>query len=273
VTEKDGRNVPDILGQQDGERLVREAIEQADQWEPEGAANFGRPIIKFISGRSSIADVLRQITDVLKEAGDCYLRAGQLVILREGHPFGITKATELAGVLSRRVEFAYVSGDVVNCEPLPAKFANTWLNYFDELARLPKINVFTRNPMYTEGYLVVAPGFDVESGIYYAGLHIEPRKENTERLDAMLADFCFKSPSDRTNYIGILLTALLMSQFIGSHPAALFNGNQPELGKSILAQIVSILRTGDPAPTCSYNPNTRSSRSRLAVALKRGRRT
>jgi len=268
VTESDGRDVRDILGQQDGERLV--AIEHADDWEPDGDGIFNRPIIKFTVGKSTVADVLRQITDVLKKAGDCYIRAGQLVVLRDGHPFGITKATELAGVVSRRIEFAYVTDNVVNCDPLPAKFANTWLNNFDELARLPTINVFTRNPMYTHDYRLVAPGFDLETGIYYAGPAIIPKKENTARLNALLTDFCFKSQSDRTNYIGILLTALLMSTFIGSHPAALFNGNQPELGKSILAQIVSILRAGEPAPTCSYNRNDEEFEKSLGSRIKEG---
>jgi hypothetical protein len=269
VKAKDGDDVRDILARQDGEALVREAIAEARLWELE-SAEISRPIVKFFSGRSSVGDLLAQVTNTLADAGDCYMRTGQLVVLRDGHLFTITKATELAGVFSRNVEFAYVEGNKVNCEPLPAKFANTWLNNYDELSRLPAINVFTRNPMYTQGYRLVQPGFDQESGIYYAGPPITPKKESCDRLNELLTDFCWKTPGDRTNYIGILLTALLMSKFIGSHPAALFNGNQPELGKSILAQVISIIRTGEPAPTCSYNRNDEEFEKTLGSRIKEG---
>ena len=68
----------------------------------------------------------------------------------------------------------------------------------------------------------------------------------------------------------MLLTALLVPRFIGSKPAALFNGNQPELGKSILAQIIAILRDGQSAETASYNPNDEEFEKRLGAIVRRG---
>ena len=86
----------------------------------------------------------------------------------------------------------------------------------------------------------------------------------------MLQDFCFKSPADRTNYIGVLLTSVLIPHFIGAKPAALFNGNQPGLGKSILAQVIGILRDGHPTETASYNPNDEEFEKRLGSIVRRG---
>ena len=61
-----------------------------------------------------------------------------------------------------------------------------------------------------------------------------------------------------------------MSRFIGSKPAALFNGNQPELGKSVLAQVVAILRDGQPVETATYNPNDEEFEKRLGSIVRRG---
>jgi len=113
------------------------------------------------------------------------------------------------------------------------------------------------------------PGFDPQSGFYYAGPQIEP-VAGTKHLDALLRDFCWKKPADRTNYLGILLTGLLVSRFIGSKPAALFNGNQPELGKSVLAQILAILRDGQHVETASYNPNDEEFENRIGTIVRRG---
>ena len=85
--------------------------------------------------------------------------------------------------------------------------------------------------------------------------------EGTAHWDTLLRDFCFHTPADRTNFLGILLTAILIPQFIGSKPAALFNGNQPGLGKSILAQILSIVATAIPLRPSHSIRMMRSSRS------------
>ena len=68
----------------------------------------------------------------------------------------------------------------------------------------------------------------------------------------------------------MLLTAILVPRFIGSKPAVLFSGNQPELGKSILAQIIAILRDGHPAETATYNPNDEEFEKRLGAIVRRG---
>jgi hypothetical protein len=98
-------------------------------------------------------------------------------------------------------------------------------------------------------------------------------RHGTPRLNALLKDFCFKSPSDRTNYIAMLLTVILVLRFIGSKPAALFNGNQPGLGKSILAQIIAILRDGLPAVTATFNPNDEEFEKRLGAIVHSGATT
>ena len=71
----------------------------------------------------------------------------------------------------------------------------------------------------------------------------------------------------------MLLTVVLVPQFIGAKPAVVFNGNQPGLGKSILAQIIAILRDGRPTETATYNPNDEEFEKRLGSIVRRGATT
>jgi hypothetical protein len=65
----------------------------------------------------------------------------------------------------------------------------------------------------------------------------------------------------------------LISHFIGSKPAVLFNGNQPGLGKSTLAQILARIRDGAEASTASYTENDEEFEKRLGSIVKSGATT
>ena len=252
-------------------------VQQADSdgtGEPDGedaetAGADGRPTITVDPQVTPVGDTLHQVTDRLLAAGDCFTRAEQLVVVHDETIMPILSSPELAGFLNQHVEFYFVKGDAGEYKPLPPPYGNTWLNQHVERGRLPVVKLFSRNPVYTDDWRLVAPGFDPKSGIYYAGPAVEAGN-STEHLDTLLQDFCFKTPADRTNYLGMLLTAILVPRFIGSKPAALFNGNQPGLGKTILAQIIAILRDGRPAETATYNPNDEEFEKRLGAIVRRG---
>jgi len=234
------------------------------------AAQDIRPTILVDPANTRVGDTLHQVTDRLLSVGNCFSRAEQLVVINDQQIAPILSAPELAGLLNQYVEFYFVDDEGEGeYKPFPPAYGNTWLYHHLERARFPVIKLFTHNPVYTDDWQLVSPGFDAQSGIYYAGSAIEARN-GTEHLDALLHDFCFKTPADRTNYLGMLLTAMLVPRFIGSKPAALFNGNQPELGKSILAQIIAILRDGQSAETASYNPNDEEFEKRLGAIVRRG---
>lgn len=228
-----------------------------------------RPTIHIDATTTPVGDTLRRVTDCLVGAKDCFIRCEQLVVIHRDSITSILSPPEFAGLLNQHVEFFYVDEEGGEYRPLTPAYGSTWLNQRVERARMPEIKLFTRNPVFTEDWRLVAPGFDAQSGIFYTGQVVEPRN-GTPHLDALLQDFCFKSPADRTNYIGVLLTSVLIPHFIGAKPAALFNGNQPGLGKSILAQVIAILRDGHPTETASYNPNDEEFEKRLGSIVRRG---
>ncbi len=239
---------------------------------PEETRDGARPEIVIDPATTPVARTMCALTDVLIGARECYHRAGQLVRVTGTAIKPVLSAPELAGLLNHHAEVLVVGESGPAYKPLPVNYANTWLNHPGEAARLPAIALFTQNPVFTADWRLVPPGFDPPSGTYYAGPAIEPRA-GTGHLDALLADFCFRTPGDRTNYVGVLLTTILMPHFVGSKPAVLFSGNQPGLGKTILAQVIATLRDGKPAETATYNPNDEEFEKRLGAVVHRGATT
>lgn len=83
------------------------------------------------------------------------------------------------------------------------------------------------------------PGYDPTTGIYYAGPQIECAR-GTQLLDRVLSEFCWKGPVDRVNFIGMLVTGVTMAHWPAKHPMSVFNSNQPGLGKTLLAKVLSL---------------------------------
>ncbi|WP_339907188.1 hypothetical protein [Symmachiella dynata] len=220
-----------------------------------------------------ISLVFDQITDRLVSAGYCFTRADHLVAMRnDGNITTVVDSKGLAGLLSEMAECHFAGGEAGKYKTLPTNYGDTWLHNYHQRKRLPEIKLFTRNPVYTDDWRLITPGFDKPTGFYYAGPEISVR-EGTEYLDKLLHDFCFKTVADRTNFIGMLMTILLVPRFIGSKPALLLNGNQPGLGKSSLAQILAFLRDGEPAQTATYTTNDEEFEKRLGALVYGGATT
>lgn len=228
-----------------------------------------RPAIEIEPSVTPVAETLAQMTTHLLRSGDCYVRAGQLVRIRNDAVLPILSNAELAGLISEFVELRFIDRNGGGFKPLPASYGTTWLHNVRELARLPAISLYTRNPVFTEDWRLVTAGYDSSSGIYCPGPAVEPRS-GTTHLDTLLADFCFRAPADSANYLGMLLTVVLMPRFVGSKPAILFNGNQPGLGKSMLAQILAILRDGRTVGTASYTACDEEFEKRLGAMVRDG---
>ncbi len=248
-----------------------EAIDDGDTVGTEDPAD-GPPTIIVDTTTMPVARTLAETTGILLATNQCYQRAQQLVVVQRGNISPVLDPNELAGLLSQHVEYYFTTTKGGSYKPLPTNYGNTWLNNHEEQSRFPRIQLYTRNPVYTADWEVVAPGYHAASQTYYAGEPV-PCRDSTEHLDELLCDFCFTSPCDRTNYLAMLLTTITMPMFVGAKPAVLFSGNQPGLGKSILAQIIAILRDGHPTVTVSYNPNDEEFEKRLGAVVHRGNTT
>ncbi len=251
-----------------GDGVPEPSLEKRPTVEPDP-----KPVILIDKYEVCLARSLDMITDRLKETGAYFVRAGKLVRIDHSGIFTVLKAEELQGQVSAFAAVRVMTGKHLADVPLPKEYAKTWLHNPLQASRLSQITHFTRNPVYTSDWRISPPGFDASTGIYYAGPRMRARA-GTERLGKLLKDFCFKNEASRTNYVAMLMTAILMPRFIGSHPAALLIGNQPGIGKTILAQILAILRDGQGCVmTASYNPNDEEFEKRLGAIVRSGQTT
>jgi hypothetical protein len=228
-----------------------------------------RPAIAIRPDIQTTAAVMEMITTRMIEAGSFYSRAQQPVMVHGESLVTIDTPQQLAGVLNTICEFQLCDARSERFEPLPVRYATTWLNHPEQIRRLPEITLWTRNPVYTQSWRLVESGYNADTGIYYAGPVIAPR-DGTTHLDRLLRDFCFSSPADRTNYLSLLLSCHLIPRFRESKPAGLFTGNQPGVGKTILAQIIAILRDAHTVETATYLRNDEEFEKRLGSLVRSG---
>jgi hypothetical protein len=128
--------------------------------------------------------------------------------------------------------------------------------------RLPAIRYYARRPTFDGDFVLCAPGWNPGSGILVHGPEIAsvpwewsaaPPGGAVDRLPPrlreLLGEFHWRSDADLVNAVGVLLTGLLVNHFLDvPHPAVIVDGNQPQLGKTLLVQTIAwVLDAIEPA--------------------------
>jgi hypothetical protein len=249
-----GPDIRDYLGGGGtAERLI-EIAEQAEEWANKSIDTQEQGV--FVLDNEADQGVrLRALTERLIATRRIFRRTGRDLVSfdREFKPRhrSVETAEGFAGFVSECMEIRNADG-----KPLvsfPKALATTWLHNEEEHKKLAEIDLLTLIPVYDLTWNLTPPG--LSNGIYYSGNPIEPMK-GTAHLDKLLSDFCFHNPADRTNFVGMLLTCVLMPHFsLVEKPGILLNGNQPGIGKSELAQVLATIKQGSDAATATYNPN------------------
>jgi putative DNA primase/helicase len=115
---------------------------------------------------------------------------------------------------------------------------------------LPTLEAISEVPVLrADGSIIDRPGFDAESGVYFAPTTAFPAVPVEEARDALLAPFCdfpFHTEPDRSAWLASVLTPLSRLAFNGPAPVSLFDANSPGSGKTLLVKGTSIIATGRP---------------------------
>jgi hypothetical protein len=136
----------------------------------------------------------------------------------------------------------------------PGQAASVAVDAPEALVGLRPLRGITSTPMVrADGSLLDAPGYDSASGFLFLpgpGVDVpavpeRPIKRDVERagdlLLDMVQDFPFATPSDRANYLGLLLTPLLRQVAPPSYKLFGIGAHQPASGKSLLAEIAGVI--------------------------------
>ena len=163
----------------------------------------------------------------------------------------------------------------------PAKIANRYL------ARSGNWNVNSLSGLIyaptlrPDGSVLELPGYDEKTGIFYArtGTRFKPLKKDLNKKDALKAlkklsrpfqDFPFTSPEDKSVFLAAILTSLVRPS-IKTAPLYGFSAPTAGSGKTLLANIVSVIATGKQAVVASQGKNNEEERKHLFAKLLQGK--
>jgi hypothetical protein len=130
--------------------------------------------------------------------------------------------------------------------------------------KLPVVDVYATHSVFDDTFKLSGPGYHADSRILVQGPNLCPDvsvlpavpsngprtvaesiNQLPHHLRLMLKDFDWASVVDLINAIGTLLMGLLMNHFIeDGHPAVFVRGNQPAIGKSLLAKVIGMVFDG-----------------------------
>jgi len=134
-----------------------------------------------------------------------------------------------------------------------------------------------------DGSIVLKPGYDERTGLYYApdpNLKIpevpdRPTKREVrkavELLREIFCDFPFIDDASRTNTIATLITPILRPMVHGPVPLALFDKPAAGTGSSLLAEVVALIVTGRDAAMMTAPTHEDEWEKKIASVLIAGR--
>jgi len=147
--------------------------------------------------------------------------------------------------------------DTASQSVVPAKLVNALLTDEDLWHRVPVIQAYARRALFDENFDLRGPGWHPNQGILVHGPDIipanlppvAPQARSVDRLPIHLKrifqDFCWASDADSENALALLLTGLLNNHFVSKpKPIGLIDGNQPEIGKTLLCQVIGQILDG-----------------------------
>jgi len=147
----------------------------------------------------------------------------------------------------------------------------------------PPLDAITRSPgVRPDGTLLLEPGYDPATRLYY---HVDeacvlpPVPEAPSPADVAAAleliwdvfcDFPFVDQASRANTLALLLTPIVRPAIGGPVLLATIDAPMAGTGKSLLADVVSLIATGSPAETLGYPKDEEEMRKKITSALRKG---
>ena len=127
-----------------------------------------------------------------------------------------------------------------------------------------------------DGSLVMTPGYDRKTGIFYSpSIALDPIPDFPTRLDAeaaarlilaLVEQFPFASADDKAVWFSALLTAIARPGIEGPVPGNAFVGNRAGTGKGKLIDCIGVILNNRPVPTTSY-PEDRDEMRKVKTAF------
>ena len=255
----------------------------------------GRPVIRHVAG--DLPEILDQSEAALAKDEHLFSYAGGLarvypaddlkpgVKRHEGalmiHPVTSPLIIELLGRVATHERYDARAGDWRACD-CPKRVAEGLIARAPAYRTIRPLAGFVESPTVTaDCRLIDAPGYDAETGLYFAYASIagyaQPKAKPT-RNDAIraisalrdcLASFPFVDDADRTAMIAGILTAILR-RLLSAAPMFAITAPTPGTGKTLLCETIAIVATARRACVMSLGHDDAEMEKRLTGVLLAG---
>jgi hypothetical protein len=235
-------------------------------------------------------NVLVRATDILVQSGKVFLQGDAIV--QEIDPHDGTGPRLIPLRTGGRVEVGAEDwlANLFICElgrlqfSPPRALVDVLLRAETTVAWLPRVRVYARGPVFDENFVLQGPGWHPEVGILVHGPAIDPVPVTSDDTDGsalnrlpthlrrLLQGFCFTSDADCANAVGFMATGLLANHFIErSKPVGLLDGNQPGVGKTLLARAMGMVLGGTDPRLIHFTPDDEELQKRICATLRDGK--
>jgi len=291
-TESGGADVRDILKQRDGEQLIRRAITDAAPWRAEDyeSSDAGKPEI-IISPNEEV--VATEAVAALSTRLDVFQRGGMLVhIIRDSKPPKGLRRDErcvrilelpqprLREMLASSASWLRFTDDEPKVVHPPQWAVNAVMSRGQWLNVQTLVSIAESPIVLADGSVIESPGYHHDTGIFYIpscdfpGVPAKPSRDNAikarEELLSVVCDFPFASEQHKASWLAYAITPSAIHAFDGPTPLFAIDANTRGSGKSLLADIVSIIHTGGSAAKTSAPSSDEEMRKRLTSFVLEG---
>jgi hypothetical protein len=257
--------------------LVRTIAEEKRRRRKIRPPKTDKAVVDFVQNADRLEDFFDKLINAVLPANRLFAQGEAACFIQSGAGPVLVNERNLSGLLSSLVELRVMQETddgqrMLRYDRVSRDLARAMVHAPAVREQLPTLTRYTRSPVFTADWRYLGtPGFDDESGVYYDGPAVKPR-EGTATLDRLLAGFAWKDETDRSNFIGALLTALTMPHWGNGHPFLAINGNKPGVGKSTLARFLGVIAEGRTPSTVSWIKDDTEFEKQLATRVELGDR-
>ena len=151
--------------------------------------------------------------------------------------------------------------------------------------RLPPLDAIVTAPVFDQDKkLAATPGYHLDAALWYHkpnDFEVPPVSENPSGdevehakallIDELLVDFPFVAQADRAHAIAALLLPFVRRLIPGPTPVHLFEAPMPGSGKTLMAEIVYLVASGDSADPMTLGKDDEETRKKITSVLSLGR--
>ena len=239
----------------------------------------------------------RQLRDMLWDSWQMLLAANAhkpFIFRRSGRPVHIVMADKtpqlefveeavMYGILARRANWVKRNDDGDQDAMPPPVVARDLVVITNP--DLPPLDAVVTAPVFDRhGALVASPGYHKDAAIWLhepGGFSLSPVPDaptpdniawaRTLILDELFVDFPFVSVSDQAHAVAALLLPFVRRLIPGPTPVHLFEASTPGSGKTLLAEVIYLVSTGERADPTTLGRDDEETRKKITSILSLGR--